>query len=60
MDINPYLYNESSPVLSNPFLFIYSISQNQEGSFTVQVLFAGRKLPFSIPALEWYGTIHIQ
>lgn len=40
-------------MLSNPFLFIYSISPNQGGSFTVEVLFAGRKLIFSIPPLEW-------
>lgn len=40
-------------MLSNPFLFIYSIGPNQGGSFTVEVLFAGRKLIFSIPPLEW-------
>lgn len=38
-------------MLSNPFLFIYSNSQNQGGSFTVEVLIAGRKLAFCIPTL---------
>lgn len=43
-------------MLSNPF---FSISQNQEGSFT-GVPFAGRKLALPIPAPEQYGAIHVK